>query len=830
MFSRRHIRARALKEVRAGVLLSALVAALACPARSGASTLLVYNNHDSGAGSLRQAILDNKNLGGGNTILFSNVVTGTITLTTGELLISNNVTILGPGPNVLAVSGNAASRVFNISNVVAVISGLTVTNGHVTGANYGGGIHSHFSDLTLSNCTVSGNSSDGFGGAIHNDLQYAISGWLTIIGSTISNNSASSGGGAIYNSGGSGGPRTGLSLIASTISGNSAAGGGGILNDALMLTVTNCTISGNSTTSGRGGGIYNGIISDTAGFDEAALTVIGSTFSGNMGTVAGGIYNEQFDTRTVSLTIGDTILKAGAMGSNIVNFGGSVTSLGHNLSSDNSGSALLTALGDQNNTDPMLGPLQNNGGPTLTHAPMPGSPAIDQGKNLASALTDQRGRCRTYDDPSTPNAAGGDGSDIGAVEASPAHGLVGTTGDSNGASLRWCLCDAQPGDTITFAPGVTGTVTLINGQLAISNSITILGPGANALAVNGDFPAKTNRVFYISGGGPVTISGLTITNGSTGSGGGIYNDRSTLTLSNCAVSGNSAPLGGGIYNDGFNGSGKLAVIASTISGNSAPAGFGAGIDNVGTSGSATLTVTNSTLCNNSAGADGGAIFSTGQSGGSATLAVIGSTISSNSASTAGGGIYNASGSTLTLGNTILKTGAAGANLVNGSGTIISLGYNISSDNGGGFLTNPTDRTLTDPLLGPLQNNGGPAPTMALLSGSPAIDKGKSFGLTTDQRGAPRPFDFASLANAAGGDGSDVGAFELGSPGLSIARQPPKAVISWPGYYGDFQLESVATLAASNNWSNVTNPVSNSGTTYSVTVPADTGNEFYRLQK
>ena len=104
-------------------LLGALLITTACLCRSQAANLLVYNTNNSGAGSLRQAIADNTALGGGNTIIFSNVVAGTITLTSGELLITKNVTILGPGANVLAVNGNfpnTTNRVFHINNVTNV--------------------------------------------------------------------------------------------------------------------------------------------------------------------------------------------------------------------------------------------------------------------------------------------------------------------------------------------------------------------------------------------------------------------------------------------------------------------------------------------------------------------------------------------------------------------------------------------------------------------------------------------------------------------------------------------------------------------------------------
>src|SRR5437879_1222308 len=92
------------------------VAALLAGPRARAANLLVYNNNDIGPGSLRQVISDNNATPGGNTIIFSNVVTGTITLTNGSLTISKNLTLIGPGANVLAVSGNHASRVFLVTN------------------------------------------------------------------------------------------------------------------------------------------------------------------------------------------------------------------------------------------------------------------------------------------------------------------------------------------------------------------------------------------------------------------------------------------------------------------------------------------------------------------------------------------------------------------------------------------------------------------------------------------------------------------------------------------------------------------------------------------
>ncbi|HUJ10780.1 MAG TPA: choice-of-anchor Q domain-containing protein [Verrucomicrobiae bacterium] len=413
------------------------------------TNLLVYNNGDSGPGSFRQAILDNNNLGGGNTIVFSNIVAGTITLTTGELLITNNATIIGPGADVLAVDGNAADRVFHVNNGVTVaISGLTITNGNVSGVR-GGGITCENSTLTVSNCTISGNNAE-FGGGMSIDVSTG-----TVANCSISGNMASYGAG-IYNyystltvsncaingnAGGAGGGfydwgysgSAALTVIASTLSSNSAtATGGGIFNNGqygdATLTIIASTLVDNSA-SYQGGGIYN----FTCAPGSATLTVVACTFSGNSATHGGGIRNDAYscpffrstidgdsDIRTstasgATLEIGDTILNAGALGENIESLSGTVISDGYNLSSDGAG-GYLTAVTDQINTDPKLGPLADNGGSTKTMALFVGSPAIDAGNSFGLG-TDQRGKPR-YDNPNVANATGGDGADIGAYEGS----------------------------------------------------------------------------------------------------------------------------------------------------------------------------------------------------------------------------------------------------------------------------------------------------------------------------------------------------------------------------------------------------------------------------
>ena len=209
------------------------------------------------------------------------------------------------------------------------------------------------------------------------------------------------------------------------------------------------------------------------------------------------------------------------------------------------------------------------------------------------------------------------------------------TNDSGPGSLRQALADANDGDTIAFA--VTGTIGLTSGELLVAKNITISGPGAENLAVNGN--GKTT-VFHIASGETVTISGLTITHGYTsGSGAGIHNDHAALTLDNCTITGNQ---GGGIYNDAENSGGALLEINnSSVTDNS---GGGMFNDALG-GGVATLNITDSSLNNNYSG---GAILSRGWlctfcPHGTATVQITNSSIAGNGSTAYGGAIYSDTG-------------------------------------------------------------------------------------------------------------------------------------------------------------------------------------------
>ena len=309
--------------------------------------------------------------------------------------------------------------------------------------------------------------------------------------------------------------------------------------------------------------------------------------------------------------------------------------------------------------------------------------------------------------------------------------------DSGPGSLRQALAIANDGDTID-ATGISGVITLTSGELLVDKSVTINGAGADVLAVDGNMASRVFMTFFPDD--TVVISGFTIRNGHVGNdGGGIDNESgATLTIINCALIGNAAGLGGGAFNGGM-----LTIANTTMSGNTAANG-GATYN----AGGGTLTITNSTVSGNSAGSGGG-MFNIG------VFAISNSTLSGNSAVGFGGGILNTQ--TLEIGNTVLKAGDSGANISNNGGTVTSHGYNLSSDDGGGLLTGTGDQINTDPLLGALQNNGGPTFTHALLPGSPAIDAG-------DPQFTPPPFfdqrgpNFWRVRNGR----IDVGSFEVES--------------------------------------------------------------------
>ncbi|WP_375513917.1 DUF4347 domain-containing protein [uncultured Nostoc sp.] len=721
-------------------------------------------DRNNGITTLREAInLANANAGD-DTIafggIFKDTTPDTITLTSGQLTITDDVTILGTGTSKLTVSGKNVSTVFEISglgtdvniNGLAIASGnikvnrtsiLNLAKSSVSGNTAGSGI-SNSGILSLANTSVFGNKQGGIynagtlsltnssvygntggskiyngntaGGGIFNDASSGKTGTFNLVNSSVSGNTANSGGG-IYNQGGT------FRLTNSTVFGNTATSGGGIFNgddDAYsggLVTLTNSTVSGNTALE-DGGGIYNGYsyVADTR------LTLINSTITNNTadsdgdGTGnGGGVFNTSDASSPVKIS--NTIIASNfdksTSGDIHPDVDGSVIDSGNNLIGNNTGSTGFTTstlVGTSASPiDPKLGLLQNNGGATFTQALLVNSPAIDAGKNSlvsTGVTTDQRG--------TRFNRIFNGVVDIGAYEVQPPITpppvnnntfVVTNTNDSGSGSLRQAILNANAtvgADTITFAGVFTDAtpdiITLTSGKLTITNDITILGTGASNLIVSGN---NSSSVFEISGSGTdASIDGLKIANANDPLGSILLNSNTSLNLTNSTVSDNTGEVGG-IFNRG-----NLSLLNSTVSGNRGSS-LGGGIFNKGT-----LSLTTSTVSNNYAyvgynTAYGGGIFNTGK------LSINNSTVSNNRADASGlnrggpdpypsygGGIYNL-GTVDITNSSVSNNSAADGGGISNSGTF-SLTNSTVSDNsvyytGGGILNSGT-LTLTNDTI------------------------------------------------------------------------------------------------------------------------------------
>ena len=669
----------------------------------------------SGDVSLSQAINLANTLGGPETIIFDPAVfaapqTITLSMSLGTLNFTDTTgleAIDGPADGVIISGGDSIGVLAIPSGVTATLSGLTIKGGS---AADGGGIENS-GTLSLTGCIVSGNRADN-GGGVWND------GVLTLTGCTVSGNHATYDGGGAFNNGT-------MTLTGCTVSGNSSYNfGGGLAASGGTAAITNSTISGNSA-GGNGGGLSN---------SYGVVTVTACTISVNSASVGGGLYNQG---STATATLNDTIVASntGSVGDpndidgpdadnvtgsyNLIGIGGS-----GGITDGEDHNVVLTDLSKLG-----LGPLGGYGGPTQTMALLPGSAAIGKG-TPAGLTTDQRG----FPLDSPP--------DIGSFQVQPAPLplVVNSTGDGIGIlpgklSLRAAinLADVQGGDrTITFDSTVfttSQTITLSAdlGPLNLTDTTgreTIDGPAVGVTIDGGNDVG----VFTISTGVTALLSGLTIAGGSAVDGGGIDNSGA-LTLNGCTITGNTAGSDGG----GIDNLGSLTLINCTVSGNSA--GTGGGLYNDG----GTIILTDCTVSGNSAGS--------------------------------GGGLDNASPGTATLTDTIvaLNTDSGGASDIAGSAAGNVTGtYNLIGTGGHGGITGPSNLIdVANPGLLPLGDYGGPTMTMAILPDSVAIGKGTTGGgITTDQRGAPRPTSVAV----------DIGAFQDQGYSLTVVSGSPQSTL------------------------------------------------------
>lgn len=344
------------------------------------------------------------------------------TLILNDSTISDNTAIAG-GPGGIRSAGNLT------------LTRSTVSGNRVNQAGVNGGGIFNLATMNLSNSIVSGNSAPGFGGGIHNTYGSE----STITDSTVSNNTAGNGGGGISNYGGH------LTINNSTLSSNSARDGGGIYNFDSQLMVTNSTLSGN-TGSNRGGGIYN----------YAPLILTNVTLSGNSAPEGGGIY--VFSTNFTPY-LSNTLIANSLAGGNCAGLTQYLTDNGYNQADDNT-----CNLASGSSSSPNLGLLADNGGPTQTHALLPGSPAIDQIPSGANGCgtditIDQRGVTR----PQGANC------DIGAYEVAVVSDTQSPVVSAVSATPNPTPPNASVTLTATVNDGSTGNSTITSAEYKIDD-------------------------------------------------------------------------------------------------------------------------------------------------------------------------------------------------------------------------------------------------------------------------------------------------------------------------------------------------------------------------
>ena len=553
-------------------------------ARIAPATFTVINLSDSGVGSLRQAVLDSEANTTADTITFAKNLTGNIVLTTGQLSITQPLKVKGPGAGKILIDGNANDRIFDVEDNTDSkdspfsISGLSIYNGDA-GVNKGGAIFSTES-LTMKGCVVFGSTAKAGGGIfVKNDTAIKV----LISDSTISGNSATSGwGGGLY----------------------LKVGGGGV-------SVLNSTVSGNTATQ-SGGGAYLGIKGNPS-IPNQKITVTGSVFSQNSSDSDGGGLAILADSHKVAITkteiSGNTTKRNGGglyLGSAIATLTGctiannSTTAVG-----GNGGGVYLKASSATFKDSHILGnsAFANGGGIGFDGDKFDGNILTVNGGNIAG------------------NNAAGDGGGIfgsnGGKVVSKSVNFQGNSATQNGGGIS------------TAGTGTSATKLEISGGIFRGNS------------------ADAGGAVDTTGDGTVSIKSAKFnSNKTTGKDGGALYLRTTTTASivGSLFNGNVSADEGGAMVLGL--SGAFTVKGITVLNNFATNDSGG----MGIFGGAIVNVSSSLFKGNYAGTDGGAIGLYNNS-----LTIKTSIITGNVARNDSGGIYR-SGGTATVATTVKLIG------------------------------------------------------------------------------------------------------------------------------------------------------------------------------
>ena len=502
----------------------AVLLAGACAAAANANVYRVTKTDDTNDGScsaddcsLREAIIAANASDGPDSITLG---TGTYRLTlhgagedacaTGDLDVTDTLDITGAYSSTTIIDGDGADRVFDVHASFLALSGVTVRNG--SGVDSGGGIRAvnSASELRLFQSIVTGNRATSMGGGI------SCEGTLTLDSVVLSENDGGSYGGAVelrgpttlrdvtvngnhatYGGGGLFVQSLGtLTFTRGTVSGNNSQYGGGLHTDNATGTVTNVTFDGNSATGSTGGAILA---------SGGALTVLYSTFSANQAAQGG----RSLAAQAATITVQGALLVTEDGGPNC---SGTVLSQGGNLHSGTS--CGFAAAGDLSATDPLLGPLQSNGGPTRTRALLRGSPAIDAAGTGQCPATDQRGVSRPQGPACDMGAYEADGTEPAAVQPLTipvvAHLFGLTTPWRSDVSLSNPSSAPLP-LTLTYYPGsgapIVRTVTLSGQGTGLLEDVVAgtmdAGDGRGPLVITppstGPAPVVMSRTFAIDG-------------------------------------------------------------------------------------------------------------------------------------------------------------------------------------------------------------------------------------------------------------------------------------------------------------------------------------------
>ena len=652
-----------------------------------------------------RAALQELNAGSGGTI---NLPAGTYTLTNGaggDLQIQKNISLLGAGPATTIIQGNPVSwphRILRVqAGAAAVVSGVTISGGHLASAN-GGGIDVITSTLLLSGSVLTNNSAASGGGLYS-------SGRLTVTNSTIRNNQASADGGGLY------------------INANDVAGPGG------SLALLHSQVLTNTAQSGQGGGLYYNDSLPVLGF----LTVDQTTLSGNQAAISGGgIFQSQ----------GSATLTSSSLRANQTGQGGGIY--------DNGG--LLTITGGAIETNVTT---SSGGGLNLFQAALRLSGVTVRGNTATSGagISSDEGRLDVSNSLILSNTSSD--TDGGGLASSTDTGFFTNTVFSLNTATGCCRGGGgveAAGSALTFTTSTFSNNRAWNGGgLRAAGGLPLNQTVLISSTVSGNQGDSVGGGVYLETGASMTLIGTDVTSNTAIVQGGGFNTIGHLSLTNSSVRHNTAPDGGGL--DVL--SGTVSLVGSTLSDNTATAGPGGGL--VASSLNPAITLVNSTVSGNRATDHGGGLANFNGTIDLSNVTLAGNTADSDhDGSGDGGGLWNASVATATLRNSIVALNMdTGGQAPDCSGSYHSQGNNLVQSTLNCAITGAI--TGLDPKLKPLGNYGGPTETRDLLAGSPAIDAGNPNGcrdrlgnlLSLDQRGVIRP----------NGPFCDIGAVEGLSP-------------------------------------------------------------------